>query len=39
MTIVSAVDMEWAFAQSDIDIKDRIPRTRIDPVLVDIVPK
>lgn len=33
-----AVDMEWAFAQSDIDIKDRIPRTRIDLVLVDTIP-
>lgn len=32
------VDMEWAFAQSDIDIKDRIPRTRIDLVLVDTIP-
>ena len=30
--------MEWAFAQSDIDIKDRIPRTRIDLVLVDTIP-
>lgn len=33
-----AVDMEWAFAQSDIDIKDRTPRTRIDLVLVDTIP-
>lgn len=33
-----AVDMEWAFAQSDIDIKDRIPRTRIDLVLVGTIP-
>lgn len=33
-----AVDMEWAFAQSDIDIKDRISRTRIDLVLVDTIP-
>ena len=33
-----AIDMEWAFAQSDIDIKDRIPRTRIDIVLVDTIP-
>ena len=33
-----AVDMEWAFAQSDIEIKDRIPRTRIDLVLVDTIP-
>ena len=30
------VDMEWQFAQSD--VKDRVPRTRFDLVIIDTVP-
>ena len=33
-----AIDMEWQFAQEDIDENDRIKRTRIDLVIVDLNP-